>query len=44
MEILGAAITTLQGQYVDTIDWGKALATGVKAMLSEMGQRNKQNG
>ena len=36
MEILGAAITTLQGQYVDTIDWGKALATGVKAMLTEL--------
>ena len=29
MEILGSAITTLQGQYVDTIDWGKALATGL---------------
>lgn len=36
MEILGSAITTLQGQYVDTIDWGKALATGVKAMLTEL--------
>ena len=36
MEILGTAITTLQGQYVDTIDWGKALATGVKAMLTEL--------
>lgn len=36
MEILGSAITTLQGQYVDTIDWGKALSTGVRAMMTEL--------
>lgn len=36
MEILGAAITTLQGQYVDTIDWGRALAAGIDAMLADL--------
>ena len=36
MEILGAAITTLQGQYVDTINWSRALATGISAMLSDL--------
>lgn len=36
MEILGSAITTLQGQYVDTIDWGRALAAGIDAMLAEL--------
>lgn len=36
MEILGSAINTLQGQYVDTIDWGRALAAGIDAMLAEL--------
>ena len=36
MEILGSAITTLQGQYVDTIDWGRALAAGIDAMLADL--------
>lgn len=36
MEILGAAITTLQGQYVDTIDWSSALAAGIDAMLGDI--------
>ena len=36
MEILGAAITTLQGQYVDTINWGRALAAGIDAMLADL--------
>lgn len=36
MEILGAAITTLQGQYVDTIDWSSALAAGIDAMLGDL--------
>ena len=36
MEILGQAITTLQGQYVDTIDWGRALAAGIDAMLADL--------
>lgn len=36
IEILGSAITTLQGQYVDTIDWNKALVAGIDAMLAEL--------
>lgn len=36
MEILGSAITTLQGQYVDTINWSRALAAGIDAMLQEL--------
>lgn len=36
MEILGSAITTLQGQYVDTINWSRALAAGINAMLGEL--------
>ena len=36
MEILGSAITMLQGQYVDTIDWDKALVAGIDAMLAEL--------
>lgn len=36
MEILGATITTLQGQYVDTINWNRALAAGINAMLEEL--------
>lgn len=36
MEILGSAITTLQGQYVDTINWSRALAAGINAMLTEL--------
>ena len=36
MEILGSAITTLQGQYVDTIDWSRVLTAGIDAMLKEL--------
>lgn len=36
MEILGSAITTLQGQYVDTIDWNRVLTAGIDAMLHEL--------
>jgi len=36
MEILGSAITTLQGQYVDTIDWSRVLTAGIDAMLHEL--------
>lgn len=36
MEILGSAITTLQGQYVDTIDWSRVLTAGIDAMLREL--------
>ncbi len=36
MEILGSAITTLQGQYVDTIDWNRVLTAGIDAMLREL--------
>lgn len=36
MEILGSAITTLQGHYVDTIDWNRVLSAGIDAMLSEL--------
>ena len=36
MEILGSAITTLQGHYVDTIDWNRVLTTGINAMLAEL--------
>lgn len=36
MEILGSAITTLQGHYVDTIDWNRVLTAGIDAMLGEL--------
>ena len=36
IEILGSAITTLQGQYVDSIDWNRVLTAGIDAMLSEL--------
>lgn len=36
MEILGSAITTLQGHYVDTIEWNRVLTAGIDAMLGEL--------
>lgn len=36
MEILGSAVTTLQGHYVDTIDWNRVLTAGIDAMLGEL--------
>ena len=36
MEILGSAITTLQGHYVDTIEWNRVLTAGIDAMLHEL--------
>lgn len=36
MEILGSAITTLQGHYVDSIDWNRVLTAGIDAMLGEL--------
>lgn len=36
LEIMGAAINTLQGYYVDSIDWAKVLTTGIDAMLQDL--------
>lgn len=36
MEILGAAIRTLQNHYVDSVDWTRILTAGIDAMLQEL--------
>ena len=36
MEILGAAIRTLQTHYVDSVDWSRILTAGIDAMLNEL--------
>lgn len=36
MEILGAAMRTLQTHYVDSVDWARILTAGIDAMLSEL--------
>lgn len=36
MEILGAAIRTLQNHYVDSVDWSRILTAGIDAMLNEL--------
>ena len=36
MEILGAAVRTLQTHYVDSVDWARILTAGIDAMLSEL--------
>lgn len=36
MEILGAAVRTLQTHYVDSVDWSRVLTAGIDAMLSEL--------
>lgn len=36
MEILGQIITMLEGHYVDSIDWSKAMDAGINAMLYEL--------
>ena len=36
MEILGQIITMLEGHYVDSIDWAKAMDAGINGMLYEL--------
>lgn len=36
LEILGSAVNTLQGYYVDSIAWNKALTSAIDAMLAEL--------
>ena len=36
MEILGAAVRTLQNHYVDSVDWSRILTAGIDAMLREL--------
>lgn len=36
MEILGQIMTILEGHYVDSIDWAKAMDAGINAMLYEL--------
>lgn len=36
MEVLGSVITTLQGQYVDTVSWNRAMPAAIRALLSEL--------
>lgn len=36
LEILGAAMRTLQTHYVDSVDWSKILTAGIDAMLQEL--------
>ena len=36
MEIMGAAIRTLQMHYVDSVDWSRVLTAGIDAMLQEL--------
>lgn len=36
MEILGAAVRTLQTHYVDSVDWSRVLTAGIDAMLQEL--------
>lgn len=36
LEIMGAAINTLQRHFVDSIDWSKVMTAGIDAMLSSL--------
>ena len=36
MEILGAAVRTLQTNYVDSVEWSRVLTAGIDAMLEEL--------
>lgn len=36
MEIMGAAVSTLQQHFVDSVDWAKVLTAGIDAMLEEL--------
>lgn len=36
MEILGAAVRTLQTHYVDSVEWSRVLTAGIDAMLEEL--------